>query len=100
MSNNEKKQIFRKKTTAKKMYYEDNFDKIVNRINERKNKLYDEEVSIDNKIEESLARSYLQARIRYYGYASKKKYNNTWNRIDTLIVLFSIVLFIIFFILR
>ena len=100
MSKNDKKITFRKKTTLKKMYYNDNFDRIVSRINEKKIELYDEDVSIDSKIEQALARDYLQARIRYYGYSSKKKNRSNWNRIDTLILLFSIILFILFFILR
>ena len=99
LSLDEKKILFRKKTTSKMMYCEDIFDKIVYRINEKKNIMYDEDVSIDKKVENDLARSYLQARIRFYEKEPKKK-KIKWNRIDTLILLLAIIIFLIFFILR
>ena len=100
LSNEDKKVLFRKKTTSKLMYYEDKFDKIVSRINEKKNKIYDEDVSIDKKIEEDLDRNYLQAKIRYMKSSKIKKRYFTWNRIDTLILLLAITVFMILFILR
>ena len=100
LSLEDKKFLFRKKTTLKMMYYEDNFDKIIDRINENKNRLYDSDVSIDKKVEDELSRNYLQARIRFYGSSLKKQKKIKWNRIDTLILLFSIVVFIILFLLR
>lgn len=80
-------------------YFENNFDKIVERINENKNKLYDESVSIDNKIETDLERNYLQSKIRYYNYSSKSKWYN-WNRIDTLVLIIILIIFVLLFILR
>ena len=80
-------------------YFENNFDKVVERINEKKQELYDEDVSIDNRIERDLDRSYLQAKIRYYNYTSKKKWYN-WNRIDTLVLMIILIVFVLLFILR
>ena len=100
LSIDDKKILFRKKTTSKMMYYEDNFDKIINKINDNKNRLYNKDVLIDKKVEEDLARSYLQARIRFYGTSYKNKKKIKWNKIDTLILLLSIIIFLIFFLLR
>ena len=92
--------ITNRKKSAKIEYFEDNFDRVVERAKIRKTKFYNEEVSIDNEIERSLDRNYLQSKIRYYGiYNSGNKVYN-WNRIDTLILLFAIVVFVILFILR
>ena len=96
----DKKVLFRKKTTLKMMYYEDNFDKIVNRINKNKREVYDKDVSINNKIEQDLEKNFLFARMKYYNYSKRKNNIFSWNKIDTLILLLSITIFIMFIVLR
>ena len=71
------------------------FEKAVKHLNSLKKKLSD-----NKKVEEDLARSYLQARIRFYGTSYKNKKKIKWNKIDTLILLLSIIIFLIFFLLR
>lgn len=96
----EKLLLINEKTSEKQKYFENNFDRIVNNIKERKNSLYDEDTSIDSKIERDLERNYLQSKIRYYNISnSNNKYYN-WNRIDILILIFVIIVFVILFILR
>ena len=91
--------LINRKRSTKLNYYNDNFEKIVEKINNKKKELYDDDVSIDDRIEKELERSYLQSRIRYYSLYKKNKCYN-WNRIDTLVLLFILVVFIILFILR
>ncbi len=96
----DKKLLFKKKSTSKMMYYENNFDRINSRINIRKKEIYNSNVSINNKIEQDLESNYLFARMKYYDYFSKKSSFISWNKIDTLILLFTITIFILFIVLR
>lgn len=98
LTTDEKKILVRENSSAKIDYFEKSFERVVKNINEKKIGLYDDELSIDKKIEKDLERSYLQARIRYYGLSNNKWYN--WNRIDTLVLLLFLVIFVIMFILR
>lgn len=87
------------KTNPKEKFYElvfndtfENNKKIVN------NKYGD--INFDEKIQYDLDRKYLQSKIRFNGYYRKS--NNlkiVWNKIDTMILLFSILIFIIMIIL-
>ena len=87
------------KTNSKEKFYElvfndtfENNKKIVN------NKYGD--INFDEKIQYDLDRKYLQSKIRFNGYYRKS--NNlkiVWNKIDTMILLFSILIFIIMIIL-
>ena len=86
--------------TLMKKYYEDNYERFVKSINVKKEKLYDEEVSIDNKIERDLERKYLQSRIRYNDVYKVKENSGKWTKIDTLILIFTIIMFVILFILK
>ena len=98
LSLEEKKLLVRENTSSKLDFYEENFDRIVKNINERKMNIYDEGVSIDNRIERDLERSYLQSKIRFNN--SNKNNYYKWNKIDSLFLLFFIVVFVILFILR
>lgn len=73
------------------------FDDVVEKNKEEKEKIYTEEVFLDNKIEKDLDRLYLQSKIRFYG---RKTVDFKWCYIDTLILIVSIVMFIIFIIVR
>ena len=95
----DKKSIFKKDTSTRTNYYEKNFDRIVKNIEDKRKNIYDNDVSIDDRIESDLERSYLQSKIRYYGLYKKDRWYN-WNRIDTLILLFVLVVFVTLFILR
>ena len=94
------KNIFIKNNKSSKLdYYEENFDRIVKEIKQNKELMYDEDVSIDNKLERDLERSYLQSRIRYNTISKKNRWYN-WNRIDTIVLLLYLAIFIVVFILR
>ena len=99
LTDDDKRLLVKEKRTTKLDFFENNFERIVKNIKEKKQELYDEDVSIDDRIENDLERQYLQARIRYYNYNSKKKWYN-WNRIDTLVLLLLLIVFVILFILR
>lgn len=80
------------------LFNEENFDNIVNKINNKKDEYYEEDVNVNEEIERDLNRKYLQSRIRFYGFnkiTTYKKKNNSWLVIDTLILLFAIIIFII-----
>ena len=96
---NDFKDVFKQNVSSKTYFYEDNFDKVVKRINDKKNAIYDKDISIDHKIESDLERLYLQSKIRYDGLYKKNKWDN-WSKIDILILLFVVIVFIILFILR
>lgn len=100
LSLEDKKVLVKENHSEKEKYFEDNFDKIVKNINEKKNKLYDKETPIDGKIERELERKYLQSRIRYYGINFSNNSFYKWTKIDTMILLLAVVLFALFFILR
>ena len=89
-----------KKNSSKEKYFESNYKRIINNINDKKEKYYGEDVSINDKIEVDLNRQYLQSKIRFNDFYKSKSRINTWNKIDTLILIFCIIVFIIMFILR
>ena len=78
------------------MFYENNFDKVVENINKKKDVYYGEDILTDDEIERTLERKFLESRIRFYGFNKKSKIRkNGWNKLDILLLLFSIVIFII-----
>ena len=99
LSLKDKKNLVRENRSLKHNYYEENFDRIVRNINEKKELMYDKDVSIDYKIERDLERAYLQSRIRYNTISKKNKWYN-WNKIDTMVLFLYLILFVILFILR
>ena len=91
--------LINRKNSIKEDYFENSFDRVVKRINDKKETMYDSSVSIDDRIKKDLERSYLQSKIRYYGLSSKNKCYN-WNIKDTLVLLIFLIVFVILFILR
>lgn len=94
------KTLFNKNNKSLKSdFYENNFDLVVVNIKEKVSSNYKSDVSIDDKIENDLARKYLQARIRFYG-MNDSEIIVKWNKIDVMILILSLLIFIIFIILR
>ena len=76
-------------------FNEDNFDRVSNKINKKKDLYYSREISTDYEIERILKREFLESRIRFYGFNRNNNKKNNWNKIDTLILIFSIIIFTI-----
>lgn len=78
-------------------FYEKNYNNILSNIKNNVDMTYDNEVSIDNKVRRDLERSYLQSRIRFFGFRNINNYHyeSRWKKLDYMILLFSIILFII-----
>lgn len=78
-------------------FYERNFNNALTNIKNNKEMNYDKEVDIDDKLERDLERNYLQSRIRFYGFKNVNNYHyeSSWKRLDYMILLLAIVLFII-----
>lgn len=93
------KYLFKKyeNKTLKEEFYDANIKDILDYNEKQKDKLYNESVSIDDKIIRDLDRKYLQSKIRFNGYSrdSNKTVNVTWNKIDTMLLILSIIVFII-----
>ena len=76
-------------------FFNENYEKVLD-YNKRKIKnIYQDSEIPDSKIKSDLERRYLQARIRFYGIDSK--YNKIkWSNLDTLVLLFTIIIFMLF----
>ena len=84
----------RKKVKSK--FFQDNYDKIVDSINKKKEQYYVRDISTDGEIERVLERRYLESRIRFYGFSdSSDTKEDYWTKIDTLILAISIIIFIL-----
>lgn len=95
---NEKKwlnELFKKDNSSlRERYYANNYNCIYEYNEKMRNANYSDDISFDNKISSDLERHYLQARIRFYGY-KKEIESFTWNKIDIIILIFSLFVFII-----
>lgn len=93
------KYLFRKyeNKSLKQEFYDNNINDILDYNEKQKNKLYNESVSIDDKVVRDLDRKYLQSKIRFNGYCTKrmKTVKLNWNTIDTMILTLFILLFLI-----
>lgn len=86
--------------TLREDFNNEYFDKIYQYNKNMVNDKYGD-VSFDNKIENDLERKYLQSRIRFNGYGLNNSNNKIeWNRIDVLLLIFSILVFCIMIIIR
>lgn len=99
LSIDEKKVLVRENTSTRLGFYEDNFNKLVNDLNEKKINYYDSDTSIDSRIEEYLGRKYLQSRIRFYNSTTQNNYYK-WTLQDTIFLIVILVIFMVLFILR
>ena len=98
LSIDEKKVLVRENTSTRLGFYEDNFNKVVNDLNEKKLNYYDSDTSIDSRIEEYLGRKYLQSRIRFYNSTTQNNYYK-WTLQDTIFLIVILVIFMVLFIL-
>ncbi len=93
------KYLFRKyeNKSLKREFYDNNIKDVLDYNEKQKNKLYDESISIDDKVARDLDRKYLQSKIRFNGYStnSMKTVKLSWNTIDTMILLLFVLLFLI-----
>lgn len=87
------------KTNPKEKFYESVFNAVFENNKKIVNNKYGD-INFDEKIQYDLDRKYLQSKIRFNGYY-KKNHNLkiVWNKIDTMILLFSILIFTIMIIL-
>lgn len=85
------------KSSRREFYYSQVFEDIKNKNLKRAKNIYSDDVSIDNVIESDLERSYLQAKIRFYGYKDESfdSIKFSWRRLDTEIALFCVIIFIL-----
>lgn len=87
--------LIRKSRRLRNSFYEENFDRIVDNINKKKEVYYGSDISIDEEIERELERKYIESRIRFYGFNNNIKLkHNVWTKLDILILLFSLIIFI------
>ena len=96
------KNVFKNKNNKyyRNKFYEENFDKI---YDDNKNMIetkYNNSSIVDDGIEDTLARKYLQARMRFYGYSETNEEFLEWTKIDTMILMFSLLIFMILLMLR
>lgn len=93
------KYLFKKyeNKSLKEEFYNANIKDILDYNEKQKEKLYNESVSIDDKVIRDLDRKYLQSKIRFNGYSTdnNRTVKLAWNRIDTMLLLLSIIVFII-----
>lgn len=78
-------------------FYEKNYNYALTNIKNNVDLNYEKEVEIEKKLRKDLERNYLQSRIRFFGFrvVNNNHYESRWEKIDYLILLLSIVLFII-----
>lgn len=82
---------------------EDFYDKIYNDVyEENENKVKEKygEIDFDNRIDYDLERKYLQSKIRFGTFSKQEKVSVDWNKIDTIVLMFSILIFLLLIIYR
>ncbi len=92
--------IYRDNKYYKNKFYEDSFDKIYDDNKKMVEEKYNNPLLVDDAIEDILARKYLQARMRFYGYKENNEEFLEWNKLDTMILMFALLLFMILLIVR
>ncbi len=88
----------RRKNSLRIALYEKVFPKVLEKNKKKAKDIYGDNIDVDDKIEQDLERLYLQSRIRFYGF--NNTYTLKWTYIDTLILFFSLVIFILLMIVR
>ena len=91
---------YRKSNVIKK---EDFYEKIFNDVyeeNENKVKEKYREIDFDDRIDYYLDRKYLKSKIRYGTFSKEEKVSYEWNKVDSMILILSIITFILLIIYR
>ncbi len=81
-------------------FYEDSFNKIYDDNKKKVIEEYNNASLVDDTIEDSLERKYLQARMRFYGYKENNEEFLEWTKLDTMILMLFLLIFMILLILR
>ena len=84
-----------KDLSIRERFNKNDFKNVVDYNQNKKSLIYHDDVNIDSKIKDDLDRHYLQARIRFYGYNNESSNRFIWNKIDYLILIFVIFVFVI-----
>lgn len=81
----------------RKSFYERNIKNTISNLETKAEENYGNKIEIKDKVNSDLERQFLQSRIRFFGFKNSQsyQYETSWKRLDYLILLFSIILFVI-----
>ncbi len=90
------------KKNRKEVFYKQNYNNVIDTNKKLASDVYKVEIMNEDKIDNDLERHYLQSKIRFNGYCDieDKTVKFKWNKIDTMILIMSILLFILCVIFR
>ena len=90
------------KRNRKEIFYKQNYNNVLDTNKKLANDVYKVEIMNEDKIDNDLDRHYLQSKIRFNGYCDieDKTVTFKWNKIDSMILIMSILLFILCIIFR
>ena len=82
----------------KRHFYNKNRKKVTEYVNSEKDRLYTKDVQINDKVNSLLARRYNESKIRFNELTARelKDVKLNWTRIDTLILVLAIILFVMY----
>ncbi len=82
----------------KRQFYNKNRKKAVLYVNSEKDRLYTKDIPIDDKVESVLARRYNESKIRFNELVARelKNVRLKWTRIDSLILVLAVILFVMY----
>ena len=90
------------KKNRKEIFYKQNYNNVIDTNKKLASDVYKVEIMNEDKIDNDLERHYLQSKIRFNGYCDieDKTVKFKWTKIDTMILIMSILLFILCVIFR